>query len=324
MENIAIVCPSYNDYDCVASLAQELRTLSLKTGCASFDLIVVNDSPWIQIPDNLYDLAREKEICSIHVLQLKVNLGHQAALAIGLAWLMPRLHQYNYVVTMDADGEDNPWDIVSMIRQLETCQDRQLACVAKRGLRKEKFQFRIGYELYKALTFLLLGSSIDFGNYICFRPAAVQILVKMSETSTHIAASTLRSRMPIGSVTADRRNRYSGESRMGGYSSLVLHAFRAYSVFGDKIAVRLIIYVVLSLLASLLGIVIVGLIRFTHIIDVMPGWASIASLLMLGVAAITSINLFGFSLLLIASQRSTIGITPQTLLHQYLQEELVI
>lgn len=319
MRSIAVVTPSYDDYACIVQLAKDLERVSRDMKSIHIDLIVVNDSPWIEMSNELRPVTvNSRGITSIRILQLKANLGHQAALAVGLAWLLPRLSEYQYIVTMDADGEDNPSDIPTMIDCLNDANHPALACAARRGLRKEKFLFRIGYRLYKWLTYLLVGTRIDYGNFICFRPAAVRILTKMPETTIHIAASILRSRMPFSKISSDRRSRYCGESRMGGYSSLILHAFRAYSVFGDRIAVRLILYVIIGIGTIILGVFAAGFIRFSGIIDVFPGWASIISITLLGLGVVVAINLFGLALLLITLSRSSLRSTPLSLLEEFL------
>ncbi len=324
MTSIAIVTPSYDDLACIVQLAKEIHDLSKVNTKIHIDLVVINDSPWIEIAESLHRLPTKERPAFIQVLQLKANLGHQAAIAIGLAWLLPRLDHYDYIVTMDVDGEDNPGDIPAMVHEIESSCDQLLACAAKRGLRREKYGFKIGYKLYKLMTYLLLGNSIDFGNYICFRPAAVKILTRLPEATTHIAASTLRSRIPMGKILSDRRRRYCGESRMGDYTSLILHAFRAYSVFGDKITVRLIIYVLVGLAVSIAGAMMASFIRFSGVWNVFPGWASIISLILLGLGAVVAVNLFGLAMLLIATSRSSLRTTPLTLLEQFLEEEIVV
>lgn len=322
MTSIAVVTPSFNDYRCVLELVKELDRLSNTVGNIRFRVIVVNDSPWVEISDEL--LARSQQEgreTDLRVLELNANLGHQAALAIGLAWLLPELDNYQYIVTIDADGEDNPSDIIRMIQTLSNDSPSSLACVARRRVRMERLLFRMGYKAYKSFSNLLIGTSIDYGNFICFRPAALKILARKPETTVHIAASVLHSRMPFRKISSDRRKRYSGESRMGGYSSLVLHGFRAYTVFGDKIAVRLMMFVLLGLGMVLIGVFAAGLIRFTGLIEVFPGWASIVSLVLIGFGSMIAINLFGLALLLIIISSSSLRASPLDYLEQFLAKD---
>ena len=53
-------------------------------------------------------------------------------------------------------------------------------------------------------------------------------------------------------------------------------------------------------------------------------WGSLATLLLVGLEAVLAINLFGFALLLIASARSSIGMTHLILLQQFVEEEVAI
>lgn len=174
---LAIVIPSYDDFNRVSALTSELQQLCLQADQPTVDLIVINDSPWGEIPAGRLRQETRKSNIRTHVLQLKANLGHQAAIALGLAWLLPRLDKYDYVVSMDADGKDDPHDIGFMIQRLQASPHRALACVAWRGLRQEVWLFRVGYEIYKLLSLLLLGTRINFDNFICFRPSAMGILL---------------------------------------------------------------------------------------------------------------------------------------------------
>ena len=55
-----------------------------------------------------------RAIAAVNVLRLKVNLGHQGAIAIGLSYLQSHL-TCDKTIIMGCDGEDRPWPCIISI-----------------------------------------------------------------------------------------------------------------------------------------------------------------------------------------------------------------
>lgn len=95
---------------------------------------------------------------SVDVLQLRRNLGHQRAIAVGLVFVYQNL-PCTAVVVMDADGEDWPTDIVALAGELD--QGGQRAIVfAGRAKRLERFSFRALYRVCRVIHLLLTGDQV--------------------------------------------------------------------------------------------------------------------------------------------------------------------
>jgi polyisoprenyl-phosphate glycosyltransferase len=205
------------------------------------------------------------------VLYLARNMGHQRAIATGLAHVNLHLES-KAVVVMDSDGEDRPDAIAPLLRELEAgkCD----AVVAMRRKRSESLVFRTFYVLYRFAFQLLTGRHIRFGNFTALSPLAVRRLAAMQEMWVHFAAAILVSRLRIGSVPTDRGTRYFGKSQMN-LASLTLHGLRSIMVFADEVLVRV------GLLSLAMGGCALGLLTLPVVLKLLgfasPGWFSVAS-----------------------------------------------
>ena len=205
------------------------------------------------------------------VIKLKRNVGHQRAIAIGLAYLAPHLADDVRVVVMDSDGEDMPQSVSSLLQGLEA-GDVDLVVAARRS-RVESAAFKLFYALYKIIFWLLTGRVIRFGNFMALTQFAVKRLVVMQETSIHIAGAVLASRLRTRTLSLDRGARYAGQSKMN-FVSLVLHGFKALMVFAEDVLVRVGIACVLVAGLAVLGAVVAIILKIIGFST--PGWFSVA------------------------------------------------
>jgi hypothetical protein len=205
------------------------------------------------------------------VLRLKRNVGHQRAIAIGMAYVADQIRDGQSLVVMDSDGEDLPSSVPKLLSQLADAQTDVV--VAQRLSRVETFRFKAFYAIYKRLFGLLSGRSISFGNFMALKPAAVQRLAVMQETTIHVAAAVLASKLRISYCPLDRGPRYAGQSKMN-FVGLALHGFKGLMVFAEDVLVRVGITCSVIAATSLVGItaaIVLKLIGFST-----PGWFSVA------------------------------------------------
>jgi len=205
------------------------------------------------------------------VLRLKRNVGHQRAIAIGMAYVADRIRDNQRLVVMDSDGEDLPSSMPKLLSQLT--DEQTDVVVAQRLGRVETFRFKVFYSVYKRLFGLLSGRSISFGNFMALKPAAVKRLAVMQETTIHVAAAVLASKLRISYCPLDRGPRYAGQSKMN-FVGLALHGFKGLMVFAEDVLVRVGITCSAIAAASLVGIIaaiVLKLIGFST-----PGWFSVA------------------------------------------------
>jgi glycosyltransferase involved in cell wall biosynthesis len=265
--NIAIVVPVYNDWEPLIKLLEAINLQAARLG-GSVNIFVVDDGSTSPRPSNVTQtsLTQIKQAC---LIELTCNLGHQRAIAVGLAHLN-RMDVYDVVIVMDSDGEDRPEDLPALLEAYREHPDAIV--VAQRAQRSEGVSFAIFYFLYKRLFRLLTGCTIDFGNFCLLPKNHLARLVYMSELWNHLAATILLSRIPVYRLKTLRGVRYAGRSSMK-VISLITHGLSAIGAFADLLFVRLL---VVSLIFTGLGaLVAIGatVIRLSTNLAI-PGWAT--------------------------------------------------
>ena len=268
VSNLVILTTIYNDWKNLPYFVTEIDSV-LQSLDISIELLIVDDGS-LDVNDGDYDMLRELgSIRKITILHLTRNLGHQKAIAIGLAAV------YSYgvkhpLVVMDSDGEDRPRDLPQLLEEFS--KTPEIILFAKRSRRSENLGFRIFYGIYKILFRLLTGQSISFGNYSIVPPDILSRLVYLHEIWNHYAAGILRSGLPWRTISTPRGERYRGESKMD-FTGLIVHGFSAISVFVEILTVRLLF---LSLFIILLDLLAFGILFYVRLFTTLaiPGWAT--------------------------------------------------
>jgi glycosyltransferase involved in cell wall biosynthesis len=292
-DEIVILIPVWNDW---ASLEELLPRLDqeLSLSGVGADILVVDDGSLLDA-DGRFDGSSFDSIGRIDVLRLRRNLGHQRAIAIGLAYVEDCLSA-SVVVVMDADGEDDPADVPRLLARLRE-EGHQKVVFAERSRRSESFTFRIFYVFYKVLHYLLTGKGVRVGNFSAIPRRRLSSLVVVAEMWNHYAAAVLRSRQPHCMIPTRRRRRLCGRSSMN-FVSLVAHGLSAISVYSDVVGVRLLVMSILMAVFTMGGIVAAVIVRLATYWAV-PGWASytVGILLILLVQAVMAAFVFSFVIL---------------------------
>src|SRR5215212_7449624 len=136
--DLSVVFPVYNEEENVPILLDEIAK-ALASGGWSYEVVAVDDGS----TDRSLEVLREQRAKhrTLRVLTFEKNSGQTAAL--DAAW---RAAKGKYVVSLDADLQNDPADIPAMIRKLE--QDRVDMVIGVRVNRHDtwsrKMQSRIG------------------------------------------------------------------------------------------------------------------------------------------------------------------------------------
>ena len=299
---VAVVIPVFNDWTSLSKLISALDRVDVQED-VRFSLFVVDDgsSEPAAINSNLHELHRVNEI---EIIVLTCNLGHQRAIAVGLVEVCSR-KAFDEILVMDSDGEDRPADIS---RLLAEAARRPGHIICARRKRRPALAFHLWYECYKSIFLLLTGTRIDFGNFCLIPGGKLEALVSNSSIWNSLAATLLRSGIPLARVPSDRGTRYAGKSKMN-FVSLVMHGLSAMSVYSDVVMVRLMLGTLVLSVATLLGMLIVVAIKlFTDL--AIPGWASsVAGVLT--IILLQSIMLFIVSAFTVLNTRSIKGVVPR-------------
>lgn len=97
----AVVIPAFNEEATIAALIGDVRTIA-----PELDIIVVNDCS----TDSTAEVLRH---CEAIIMTLTVNLGAWGATQTGLRYAWS--HAYDFIVTMDADGQHLPETLPTLI-----------------------------------------------------------------------------------------------------------------------------------------------------------------------------------------------------------------
>lgn len=288
---VCIIIPAYEDSVSCARLLTELATRF----AGRLRVVAVDDG---SIRDRLEPVHVQEAGLAGAVLHLRRNVGHQRALTIGLGYALDTARPDELFVLMDGDGEDRPETVDDLLHLFGA--GGVDVVVALRRTRLEGVLFRALYRAYRSLFSLLTGQRIKFGNFMVMSQSAARRLVSMRELPTHIAAAVLASKLRVGACAIDRGPRYAGRSRMR-FVDLVLHGFRAMTVFSDTVLARV------SLASTAVGALAAALIVVAVLIKLVgfstPGWFSIA-VGILGVMVLQAATLSLLTLALTGLSRS--------------------
>jgi glycosyltransferase involved in cell wall biosynthesis len=301
--DVAILMPVFNDWHAAETVISLLETV-LANRRWRVAIVCVDDGSSPQMRAGGF-AHRSHHFQEVIVVNLRRNLGHQRAIAIGLAWIYENV-RCRSVLIMDADGQDRPEDVPRLLDKFEQL-DASSVVFAGRLRRGEGLVFSIFYRLYRGLHWLLTGISVRVGNFSVLSFDHLATLVAVSDLWNHYAAAVFKSRLPHELLPTSRGDRISGKSKMN-FVALVTHGLSAISVFGETVGVRLLIGSAVASLVLLLVLALVFFIRLTTTLAI-PGWATYTGGLLV-VALLGVINVAIVVTLIVLSSRNNMSFLP--------------
>ena len=306
---LAVVSPVFNDWICADELLARLAGLA--DALPAVTVYLVDDGS--TDPVDLHPERWSDQLAGVRIVHAGTNLGHQRAIALGLATVIADTDAA-VVVVIDADGEDDPSGIPALLERL--APEGPSIVVAQRTGRTEALSFRAFYRLYRAGFRVLTGRPLDFGNFSALTRPAVDRLLYMPELWNHFPASVMRSRMPMVKVPTARSTRFHGTSRMN-FVSLVNHGLAAMSTFSDVVFTRLLTLVtVMSALFVAAGVAVAAIRLFSTV--AIPGWATAAMGFIL-LALFQFLTLLAVMTFIQLASRSNIPSTPREAAPRYVR-----
>jgi polyisoprenyl-phosphate glycosyltransferase len=286
-----ILIPVYNDSESLNTLLTALGQSLEQLKDFQFTVVVVDDG-------SSEPVTIQTKLLPVRILHLQRNIGHQKAIAIGLAWINEHSPS-DTVLVMDSDGEDRPEDAVALLTAAPASPGKIV--FALRKSRQEGKRFRLFYRLYKLFFRILTGQRIAFGNFMLMPKTVLEKAVYYPEIWSHIAGGLLKAGLPYTAIETHRGKRYAGKSKMN-FTALLLHGLGAIAVFMEVIATRLLIFSLLLIGFSLTAILILlGIKAFSDY--AIPGWTSTVVSAML-IVLLQSFLLSLFTIFLYLSSQS--------------------
>ena len=108
---LSVVLPVFNEEDCITGVLQELIDVLSSKNFTEFEIIPVDDGSTDKTFERIIQLAKNNLM--IRPIRLTRNFGQSAAMACGFDNA-----QFDLIVAMDSDGQNNPRDIPKLIAKL--------------------------------------------------------------------------------------------------------------------------------------------------------------------------------------------------------------
>lgn len=204
-KNLSVVIPVYNEEDNIVPLITEIK--QVLSNEIPYEIIVVDDASQDKTPLVLQQAKLDTP--QLKILRHQKNAGQSAALLTGA-----RAAQYEWIATLDGDGQNNPADILKL---MAATPDDKTVCVGYRTKREDNFIRKCssiiangirstmlkddcpdtgcGVKLFPKNTFLSLP---HFRNYHRFLPALFK-----------------RAHITVINVPVSHRQRQFGQSKYG-------------------------------------------------------------------------------------------------------------
>ena len=261
MKKIKILIPVYNDWESVFKLLENINLEASKINI-NFSVIIINDAS----TDSKLKLSTSLEnLESIQIIHMKENKGHARCNAAGLKYIYEK-EDFDYVIPMDADGEDRPEELSLLIEKIKEYPDT--AVTANRIKRSEGLMFKFCYLAHKYLTFVFTGQTIKFGNYTCLPKTIVNRMINEPATWSSFSGSLAKIAKERNSIPSERGKRYFGPSKMS-FMNLLKHSLSIIAVFKKTLLIRSLFFLIVYLFLVVGKISVITLIPVIAVIIMM-------------------------------------------------------
>lgn len=201
---ISIVIPAYNEAENIGELYDELIGVLDKMG-HEYEVIFVDDGSTDGSFGVLSDMCKRSK--HLKTIRLRRNSGQSAALSAGF-------HHAggNYIITMDADFQNDPKDIAVLLEELSDGYD--VVC-GWRADRKDTISKKLFSKISNSLRHVLIGDNIhDYGCTLrVYKRECINDFELFGDMHRYIPALIRINGYRVGEVNVNHRERRHGKSK---------------------------------------------------------------------------------------------------------------
>ena len=210
---ISVIIPVFNEIGSLPELMDQLR--KVLHIYSKWKILFVDDGSTDGSTEFLNNLSRKDE--NVTLIQFHRNYGKSAALAEGF-----KLAKGEYLITMDADLQDDPAEIPNLMKKLEEGFD--LVSGWKKE-RKDPISKRFPSKIFNYVTRIMTGVKIhDFNCGLkIYRKAVIKTLDLYGGRHRYIPALAGHNKFRISEIQVNHRPRVHGVTKYGG--SRLFHGF---------------------------------------------------------------------------------------------------
>ena len=242
MFKYVILIPSFNDWECLNLLIPKINQI-LKNTNEEVDILIVNDA---STKKNNLSFKKMSSLKKVEVLNLRNNVKNQIAIATGLNFLKKEKFQGGIIV-MDGDGQDDPEYLVNIIK--ESKKNTEKIITINRTKRQDEIKFKVLYQIYLFLSFLLTFKYLKFGVYSYIHSKFLDKILSTNDIYFAYAASIAKHFKNRNVIFAPRKKRIVGKSQTS-YIDLIFYALKIISVFRNQVLFNSMIFVFIGLLLT--------------------------------------------------------------------------
>ena len=203
--SLTIIIPVYNEIESLKHLVDEIH-LSLKN-YQNYSILFIDDGS----TDGSFEFLKNiiKSDSKIHLIQFSINKGKSAALNEGFKWV-----QSDYIVTMDADLQDDPSEILNLLKKLDQGFDLVSGWKKKRN---DPISKTIPSRIFNFTTSFLTGIKIhDFNCGLkAYKRKVVKSIKVYGGLHRYIPVIAFKKGFKVNEIIVNHRPRKFGKSKYG-------------------------------------------------------------------------------------------------------------
>lgn len=204
---LSILIPLLNEEESLNELYSRIKETLDKMNVSNYEIIFIDDGS----TDNSFDVIKNIHLndLNVHCVKFRRNYGKSAALSVGFKRAAGK-----YIITMDADLQDDPAEIPNLIQKLEEGYD------LVSGWKKHRYDpisKTLPSKLFNAVTSITSGIKLhDFNCGLkAYRSTVIKTLSIYGEMHRYIPALAHWEGFKITEIPVQHHKRKYGSSKFG-------------------------------------------------------------------------------------------------------------